>query len=1795
MNPDDQPSTPSKPPGASRAGASGMWQAPSVEEMQAMLPQYEILEILGRGGMGAVYKGRQKSLKRLVAIKILPPDAADDEMRFVERFENEAQTMAAMNHPAIVSVYDFGETAEGLLYFIMEFVDGTDVHKMIQTSGKLGDDYALAITAHVCDALDYAHSRGVIHRDIKPANILIDQEGRVKVADFGLAKMHDPSMTSGLTRTNMAMGTPDYVAPEALSMGMVVDHRADLYAVGVMLYQMLTGEVPRGMFRMPSEKGIGTDPRFDEIICKAMESDRDHRYQTASEVRHALDVILTTPQPKNDGTGVVPLEAIPRKVVLNVPGGPIGQSAVGSSRSQAAPPKKVPGKAVAGKGAPAKGPASPSGKSSTGLWVTVVGVVAALGVAGIFVMGSKPKPEPVAKVQPAPASPVDAAFLAQVAAAPAARQVELVKQKIEALNGTKVKVEPTIKGEKVTGLRLFKTDDTEGPTPDVSPLAALKDLDSLRIEYLIPTDISCLRGLKLVNLTIWNGKFTDVSVLQSFPLQTLSLKQTSISDFSVLKGKALQTLDLEWCDRLSDLSFIKGMPLKSLRVPKTKVRDLSPISGSPLIELVCDPEAKLDPALLASIPTLKKINLKPVSEWVGGSGNAPPSAAPGKTIDLLALVDVKRDTIAGEWVRTADGMAKQGPGTTVNGAPRLQLPYEPPEEYDFEVEFTAVGDNQSVGQILSAQSRVFSWIVAGNKAEAPTAGFELFDNGPTSNPSDAVAPMERNLKAGRRYVSRVEVRAGSVRGFLDGAELVDWKGDFKRLSPGTTGNLRDDKHLGLRAARDVVFHKITVREITGTGKVDVDALSGEALPNITHWQDVTAMVRENLRSERSILIEPDRMRFIGDDNSTVTTQISWAPQDRIIRVRYVGIAQISLWPTAQGGGSVFVLVQPKKTLFQHQAQPKSESLEMVPPVLHPLGFDFTQPHDLVVAVQGSTLRVWIDGRFIDEAQNEFIKETTSGLVFIKNSTVMKVEVAELESTATPPPTTEDASKSARAPLASTTKDAPFENSLGMKFVPVPATDVLFCIHETRYRDYAEYAKTAKEGVDGGWKTQTNDGFEIKNNAGENPVVNVNWDDAVAFCKWLSEKEGLTYRLPTDREWSLAVGIGSEENWKSDTTPATVFKVPDEYPWGKEWPPPRGAGNYSDESRRAKAPRAGAMYLDGYDDEFPTTAPVMSFEANKLGLFDLGGNGWEWCEDWISAEQKERVLRGASWSGSERSSLLSSFRGHSAPGIRDRYNGFRVVLEIPASSPPPLAENPSVSPSKPDPATPPATWTDWLGPKLAAGQFANKPGLVVEKDGLTTDQDVTSIQFPKDTVVKGPVRMTYLLRESEWTQLVFRINPLTNETYRAEDTGSELRLFRAGEGGANQTMLASEKFPDAISRTAERTLEFRVDGNVLRATVNGTFSLSAQDATLATESGSFWSITFKKGLLLKKVEIADGKETVGGAKTATKLDEDFIRAVAAATPDEQVSLVSAKLNEINGAEANLVPTIMGGKVKFLRVERKGDALLPDISPLAALKDLTDLRLMYVGTADISCLGGLPLERLELHGGTFEDISVLKSMPLRFLGLRSLSPNSQEALDFTILRGMKLEMLHLSSKQLVDISFIKGMLLKDLNLTGSGVRDFSPIAGMPLVNLDFDPEAKPDLALLRSIPTLKTINKRPAAEYLETQNGATTPWTDWLGPRLARPGGFDGEQWKREPEGFTTEKSLAGYEVLPTGTRDGAMKVTFELRDSQGVMINIRETKVGSGRQQYIAQYTGTSLYLAHASNRLITEPIAGGAA
>ena len=258
---------------------------PTPEELAPNFPQLEILELLGKGGMGAVYKARQPSLDRLVAVKVLPPEVGADGS-FSERFTREARALAKLNHQNIVAVYDFGR-AKDLYYFIMEYVDGVTLRHLVDT-GELQPTEALSIVPQICDALQFAHDEGVVHRDIKPDNIILDSKGRVKVADFGLAKLLDrvPADVS-LTGTNQVMGTPHYMAPEQMQGSRDVDHRADIYSLGVVFYEMLTGQLPIGRFEPPSNK-VQVDVRLNDVVLRSLRSEPDRRYQHISDVGSAV-------------------------------------------------------------------------------------------------------------------------------------------------------------------------------------------------------------------------------------------------------------------------------------------------------------------------------------------------------------------------------------------------------------------------------------------------------------------------------------------------------------------------------------------------------------------------------------------------------------------------------------------------------------------------------------------------------------------------------------------------------------------------------------------------------------------------------------------------------------------------------------------------------------------------------------------------------------------------------------------------------------------------------------------------------------------------------------------------------------------------------------------------------------------------------------------------------------------------------------------------------------------------------------------------------------------------------------------------------------------------------------------------------------------------------------------------------------------------------------------------------------------------------------------------------------------
>ena len=263
-------------------------------EIAERLPDVELLELLGQGGMGYVWRARQTKLSREVALKVVAPEV-ERRSDFADRFAREAQALARLSHPNIVGVHDYGQE-DTFCWLMMEYVEGSNLRDVIR-DGKLEAADALALVPKICSALQYAHDQGVVHRDVKPENILLDGEGGLKIADFGLAKLTGtPAALVTLTGSQQVLGTFRYMAPEQLDRPLEVDHRADIYSLGVVFYEMLTGEVPMGRFDPPSHTS-GTSTGVDDVVLRALQKEPERRYQRASEVTSDLESLERGEQP----------------------------------------------------------------------------------------------------------------------------------------------------------------------------------------------------------------------------------------------------------------------------------------------------------------------------------------------------------------------------------------------------------------------------------------------------------------------------------------------------------------------------------------------------------------------------------------------------------------------------------------------------------------------------------------------------------------------------------------------------------------------------------------------------------------------------------------------------------------------------------------------------------------------------------------------------------------------------------------------------------------------------------------------------------------------------------------------------------------------------------------------------------------------------------------------------------------------------------------------------------------------------------------------------------------------------------------------------------------------------------------------------------------------------------------------------------------------------------------------------------------------------------------------------------
>jgi len=958
---------------------------PLPEELAKLLPvgAYEVTNFLGAGGMGAVYKGTQIRLKRPVAIKIMRRDVGKDH-DFEARFEREAQAMAKLNHPNIISVIDFGEAGPDYLFIVMELVDGTDLMDVIR-SKQMTQEMALTLLPQICDALQFAHDHGIVHRDIKPNNIMLTRDGRVKMADFGLAKHFDHVESGFRTQTGTGMGTPEYAAPEQFDPTTPVDHRADIYALGVMIYQMITGALPRGVWRPPSQRAP-VSTQWDAVVSRAMQNDPLERYQKASEVKTDVSSISMGTKEGSVGTPAHPNQSGGAAANIN--------EAVKSDRAPV--------------------------KSRAPLLVGIISAVVVVAVAAL---------------------------------------------------------------------------------------------------------------------------------LQKKPEKSAATASTSVSE----KGE------------------------------------------------------------------------------FAALGTAEPSAS---WKDML------------EHYRQNDG-----------------------------------------------------WF----------------------------APVWKHEKGRVEWVQQASKQMISNRG-KDQAVRVTWASAAGRRFP-----------------------TVMLRQAAVPSDLDSHYAFG--------WNAAQLSLRLHTNA-------PDRM---------------------------IDLAQ---WPL-------------------------------------PAGFDATRPHTYEFHAIGSELSVSVDGRPLGSFKHDELKEGFPGFWADVGTVMTELKIANLDrNTSTP-------SSLALIGQAAATKENPFINTLGMKFVPVPGTKVLFSIWDTRVMDYGTYA-AAKPGVDGSWKTQAKDGVPVGREA-DHPVVGVSWEDAQAFCAWLTEKEtaegkltkGAKYRLPTDAEWSTAVGLPPEMGATPEEKAGKNGLI---FPWGKEWPPTKNAGNFADEAFHSKFPSnksakdgksENAGWIEGYTDGYATTSPVGSFPANAFGLCDMGGNVWQWCEDWWNVEQKHRVMRGASWNYGDRNRLRSSYRSRSVPTFRDSHSGIRCVLE-PAPSPAAVSPAPNLPVSKSSTQFPPGQWVKlFTKPEDLPADLRKPDSGVTWEDGW-----IRGLKHGQVVQIAMSLSWNYAIRLKSELEEVSSLSGegiVVRRQERADQAKRGHYLSRFGGGkfviqqmvGGNYQTLHSSAPADAPKAGEDYTLLVGVVGKLLVSRLNST--------------------------------------------------------------------------------------------------------------------------------------------------------------------------------------------------------------------------------------------------------------------------------------------------------------------------------------------------------------------------------------
>lgn len=1021
-----------------KTGNSTESREPAVEELEAQLLGYEIEAVLGRGGMGVVYRARQRELKRTVAIKVLAAALLDDEEEdHIGRFFREGHVLAALKHPGIVQVYESGSLRDGTPFFIMEHVEGADLAHYLKSQGKIPSAELLPIAIQITEALHAAHVAGIIHRDIKPANLLLSVQGRIKIADFGLARPLDAEATS-LTRSSTAPGTPFFNAPELLK-GARPSVQSDLYALGVTLYQMLTGELPQPDFVPPSATVPGLDPRWEELIQQMLKTDPAQRPGDALQVKRWLEDLSQPAEPKLKKSGL--------------------------------------------------------------FWQTALAALAvAFTLMAAYWWQSQPRAGDVIDLLPR-FDPVQGALSGHWEMTPEGLFVKAAD------GGPFIISAPLDAGTDFDFEMEFSSTN-----PDISTFNQFFHVGDTLVEWTLNTHPSWDRPYH--GFPRLDGKnITSTPETHSREPVHLVTGRRYRSRVEVRQGQISGWLDdrqlVLWKGDLTRYSRSAHFP-----IPRGHFAILSWTGGatfhrvtvtlrSPDVLTPADQEKR---PFIPVPPTLAANASKPHENSLGMKFVRLPA-----TQTLIAIHETRRQDYA-EYAAAVPGVDTDWQHAFREGQPVGHDPDHPVVNICWQ---DAKGFCEWLSQKEGLHYRLPTdreWSIAVGIADL--------------EPPALLTPEELG-----------QMNPG----------IYSWGSQWP--PPPRVGNLNDTTHF--------------------------EAFHIEPRPDYTDGYATTSPVMS---------FKPNALGIYDLSGNVWEWCEDWVnelQEQRVLRGCHFGDIKLKYYPAS----------------CRTSRRP--------------------------------TTRMLCDGFrcVIDLSQQPSAPNTPA------------------ETVEQPP-----------LPAHLT---APVTNSLGMKFVHLPGTRVHIGIHEVRRQDYAAYAETSST-VDPKWHQAIGHGLPA-GHLPDHPVVCVSWHDATAFCDWLSQKESRRYRLPTDREWSLAVGLGPQE-----TTPEPPAKLSGRwlrlFPWGESWPPSPKAGNYSNLAFSPPDFNISQISTEPLDG-FISTAPVMSFPPNALGIYDLGGNVWEWLQEPLHPNLPDRILRGAGWDNHTQTDLRSSYRHRDPPHYRLPTNGFRCVLEL----------------------------------------------------------------------------------------------------------------------------------------------------------------------------------------------------------------------------------------------------------------------------------------------------------------------------------------------------------------------------------------------------------------------------------------------------------------------------------------------------------------------------------------------------